>query len=347
MPLTSVNLRNSTWMDGVQVGAQDLRLQQAGAFLTGASPSGSTGIAARPGVRYGTGDGLKVSASSGMTLAVNPGVVWVQGSAAANSGMYEGILDTANTVTLATSDPTNPRIDNIIVQFTDLGTSSSTAVVTPQTGTPAASPSAPTLPNNSLLLAQVSVAASASSISAGNITDKRVWTVATGGIVPMTNVSSGITGQAGLYAHDLSSGRLKVSDGSGNAVSPKVAPFTPQTAGATATITIGSLTTLASLVITMDGVTQVEMRFTWSQITPGTGTSSDSPLISLLAAGVTIKTFSLYPVGTGNVNGGSLFANVTPAAGATTFALTSNGSGTAGHTFNLSSGELRVSAISS
>ena len=347
MPLTSVNLRNSTWMDGVQVGAQDLRLQQSGAFLTGASPSGSTGIAARPGVRYGTGDGLKISASSGMTLAVNPGVVWVQGSASANSGMYEGVLDTANTVTLATSNPTNPRIDNIIVQFTDLGTSSSTAVVTPQTGTPAASPSAPALPSNSLLLAQVAVAASTSSIVAGNITDKRVWTVATGGIVPMTNVTGGLTGQAGLYAHDLSTGRLKVSDGSGNAVSPKTAPFAPQAAGATATITIGSPTTLASLAITMDGVTEVEMRFTWSQITAGTGTSSDSPLISLLAAGSTVKTFSLYPSAGGSINGGSLFANVTPAAGATTFALTSSGSGTSGHTFNLSSGVLRVSAIPS
>jgi len=124
MPLTSLNLRNSTWMDGVQVSAQDLRLQQSGAFLTGASPSGSTGIAARPGLRYGTGDGLKVSASSGMTLSVNAGLVWVQGTAAANAGMYEGVLDTAGTVTLATSDPTNPRIDNIIVQFTDVGTSS-------------------------------------------------------------------------------------------------------------------------------------------------------------------------------------------------------------------------------
>src|SRR3954464_435191 len=177
MPLTSTPMRNFAWGDGLALNGQGLRLQQGSALLTGASPSGSTGIAARPGVRYGTGDPLKIATSSGMTLAVNAGIAWVQGSASATAGMYTCCLDTASTVILATSDPTNPRIDNIIAQVTDHGDGPSTAVVTPQTGTPAASPVAPTLPANSLLLATVAVAASTSSIVAGNITDKRVWTV--------------------------------------------------------------------------------------------------------------------------------------------------------------------------
>jgi len=280
MPLTALSMRNDTWMDGVAVAGQDLRLQQASAFLTGASPSGSTGIAARPGVRYGTGDPLKISTSSGMTLAVNAGIAWVQGTASANAGMYTGCLDTAGTVTLATSDPTNPRIDNIIVQVTDVGTSSSTTVVTPQTGTPAASPVAPTLPANSLLLATVAVGAGVSSITAGNITDKRVWTTSVGGIVPMANVTGGISGMAGLYAHDLSSGRLKVSDGSGNARQPKVGSFSPITvASADRTVSSGSFTQLFTPVsFTVDGATEVTFYASWL------GFSMASPTVGQITA---------------------------------------------------------------
>lgn len=291
MPLTALSMRNDVWMDGITVNGQDLRLQQSGAFLTGASPSGSTGIAARPGVRYGTGDPLKISASSGMTLAVNAGIAWVQGSAAANSGMYTGCLDTAGTVTLATSDPTNPRIDNIIVQVIDNGDGTSTTKVTPQTGTPAASPSAPTLPANSLLLAQVAVAASTSTIVAGNITDKRVWTTSVGGIVPMVNVTGGISGMAGLYAHDLSTGRTKVSDGSGNARAPKVAAFAPATSKVdTATITTSpSVQVITSVSVTVDGATELEATAFWRSIDLGTGTPASGDVVFL--------GFSLIPTG--------------------------------------------------
>jgi len=261
MPL-GVNAHAGAWLDGVQVAAQDLRLQLGGAFLTGASPSGSTGIAARPGVRYGTGNPLLVQASSGMNITVNAGVAWVQGTASATAGMYTCCLDTTSTLTVATSDPTNPRIDNVIVQVTDVGTSSSTTVVTLQTGTPAASPVAPTLPANSLLLATIAVGANVSSITAGNITDKRVYSVATGGIVPMTNVTGGLSGQAGLYAHDLSTGRLKASDGSGNAAQPKIGAFAPvkQTLTATtANIAPGASATILSASITTDGATEIKI----------------------------------------------------------------------------------------
>src|SRR4051812_10378072 len=119
--VTSVAMHPDAWMDGVQVNAQDLRLQAVSAHLTGASPSGSTGIAARPGVRYGTGSPLLVAAASGMNVTVNAGVAFVQGSTSATAGMHTGCLDTTATLTVTTSDPTNPRIDNVIVQVTDVG----------------------------------------------------------------------------------------------------------------------------------------------------------------------------------------------------------------------------------
>jgi hypothetical protein len=223
--VTSVNMHPGAYMDGVQVNATDLRLQAVSAHLTGASPSGTTGIAARPGVRYGVGSPLLVAAASGMNVTVNAGFVFVQGSTSATAGMYTGCLDTTGTLTVTTADAINPRIDNVIARFVDNGDGTSTGVVTLQAGTPASSPVAPTLPANSLLLATIAVGAGVASIVAGNISDGRVYTVASGGILPMANTTGGITGPAGLYAHDLSTGRLKVSDGAGNARAPKTTAF--------------------------------------------------------------------------------------------------------------------------
>lgn len=274
--VTSVALHNAAWMDGIQVNANDLRLQTVAGGLTGASPSGSTGIAARPGVRYGNGNPFQVSASSGMSITVNAGFAFVQGSTSATAGMYTGCLDTTSTLTVTTSDPTNPRIDNVIVQFVDNGNNTSTGTVNIQAGTPAASPSAPALPANSLLLATVAVGAGVSSITGGNITDKRVYTVAAGGILPMSSTSGGITGQAGLYAHDLGSGRLRVSDGSGNAKQPKIGAFAAvanQVTGNVSTV-VGSYTTVVSVNVTVDGSTEVEIYASWTGMYPGTGTAA-------------------------------------------------------------------------
>lgn len=346
--MTSVSMRNATWMDGVQVNAQDLRLQAVAGRLTGASPTGSTGIAARPGVRYGTGDPLKVAASSGMNITVSAGFVYVQGTVSATAGMYEGCLDTTSTLTVTTSDPTNPRIDNVIAKFVDNGDNTSTGTITIQAGTPAASPVAPTLPANSLLLATIAVGANVSSITAGNITDGRVWTVGVGGILPMKDVAGGITGPAGLYVDDLSTGRLKRSDGSGNARSPKIAPFAPQTYRGNQTATVGS--SLASPVVTLsvacDGATEVECRITWSQLAPGTGTSSDQVTIQFYLNGTPFgDTCNLYPHSSGYISGGSFFVNTTPAAGTAVFGLNFSGSGTSGHTFTFQPLSFRVSAF--
>lgn len=267
MPL-SVNAHPGAWLDGVAVAGQDLRLQVAGAMLTGASPSGSTGIAARPGIRYGTGSPLFVQPSSGMIISVNAGVAFVQGSSSATAGMYTCCLDTTGTLTVATSDPTNPRIDNVICQITDVGSSSSTTVITLQTGTPASSPVAPTLPANSFLLATVSVAAGATTITSGNISTNRVFTVATGGILPISSTSGGISGSAGMYAHDLGTGRLKVTDGSGNARAPKVsaiAPVSTFVSGGSITIPASGVNQLVAQVsVTVDGVTELQMFCAWA-----------------------------------------------------------------------------------
>jgi hypothetical protein len=73
---------------------------------------------------------------------------------------------TAGNVTISAANPTNPRIDLVVVN--NAGTKSAV------TGTAAANPKAPALPANSVLLAMVYVPASATSIPSNLITDKRV-----------------------------------------------------------------------------------------------------------------------------------------------------------------------------
>lgn len=339
----SANARAGAYLDGVALAGQDLRLQEHSAVLTGASPSGTTGIAARPGVRPGLGSPLLVQASSGMNITVNAGVAWVQGSASANAGMYAACLDAAATITVATSDPTNPRIDNVIVQVTDLGSSSSTTVITLQTGTPAPSPVAPALPANALLLATIAVAANASTIVAGNITDARVYTVGAGGIVPM-DTSGGLTGQAGLYAHDTVTGRLKVANGSGNARQPKVGAFAAvSNTVASATANTSSFTNAVTLNVTVDGATELMVFASWPAITPASGISVGDYLETQIAIdGSGIGQANITRVDSTSLNvsdGGCIFAWSTPSAGTHTFALICLA---VGHNFTISNPYIRI-----
>lgn len=326
----SANARAGAYLDGVAIAAQDLRLQEHSGVLTGASPSGSTGIAARPGVRPGLGSPLLVQAASGMNITVNAGVAYVQGSASATAGIYTACLDAAATITVATSDPTNPRIDNVIVQVTDLGSSSSTTVITLQTGTPAPSPVAPALPANSLLLATVAVAASTSTIVAGNITDARVYTAAVGGIVPM-DTSGGLTGQAGMYAHDVNTGRLKVTNGSGAAVQPKIGAFPAAVATASGAVSLavgnsGSATTILSASITTDGFTEIEIWASWILVTPAASIAVGDQVIGSLmldasTATASIVMYTATSTSTVSQPGGMMRAWVTPSAGTHTVAV--------------------------
>lgn len=114
-----------------------------------------------------------------MAVVVGIGRAWVPGTNTANpggfnynsQGQYFAFNDANVTLSLANSDPTNPRIDLVCLTINDSFYSGSTnnAVLQVITGTPAASPVAPTAPANSLSLATVSVAANATSVTNSNI----------------------------------------------------------------------------------------------------------------------------------------------------------------------------------
>jgi hypothetical protein len=132
---------------------------------------------------------------AGMSIRVASGWAAVVGTTQPNMGAYVAYNDATVTLTITTANPTNPRIDLICATINDSYYSGVTDNVAFQVlaGTPAGSPVAPSLPANSIALAQVTVAAGATAIGSGSIADSRV--------VASTNLTgdiSSVTAGAGL-----------------------------------------------------------------------------------------------------------------------------------------------------
>ena len=121
------------------------------------------------GIFYAAANNLQVTAASGMSVSVQVGAAWINGYSYENTSPL--------TLTLATADGVNPRIDRVVVRWSAVNRNISVVV---KSGTAAASPSAPALTRNSdtweLGLADIAVAKGAVSIAAGNITDSRLNT---------------------------------------------------------------------------------------------------------------------------------------------------------------------------
>lgn len=123
---------------------------------------------------------LAVSATgASMDVSINSGASFTK------SHFYRN--DAAETITIPTSDPTNPRIDLLVVRADFTGNIVDTAL---KVGTPAGVPVVPPLVDSATMLeialAQIAVAAGVGVINNGNITDRRVWaaaTIPTGAIV--------------------------------------------------------------------------------------------------------------------------------------------------------------------
>lgn len=341
-------MRAFTWGDGVQLAAQDLRLGQISALLGALGGSSTNQLGIGSGVRHAPNNPLFVAVASGLSVTVNPGFAVVQGSAAANSGAYIGTLDATATLTCATADLVNPRIDSVIVQFVDNGNNTSTATVNIQTGTPASSPSPPTLPANSLLLCNITVNANAVSLTSGNLADQRTFLAAAGGITPVSNSSFyPTTGPASAYAHDLTTGRLKWFNGTA-LQAPKSAAFAPVSAALVGTATANSTTyvTLKSASITADGNTEVQILADVSFFT-FTGSVGNGFQLGILRDGVQVKSLVMYVVQTSSLfmDGRTMFYEDVPSAATHTYAIaiaTQGGGTITGHNAGLT-----VRAVSS
>jgi hypothetical protein len=112
----------------------------------------------------------------GMSVIIAGGWAAIVGTTQANMGTYVGYNDAPTVVAITTANPTNPRIDLICMTVQDAyyTGASNNVIFQVVAGTPAGSPVVPSVPANSIALAEVAVAAGALSITTGNITDRRV-----------------------------------------------------------------------------------------------------------------------------------------------------------------------------
>lgn len=149
-----------SWLQNGSHPAENDRLSTQGIFRTSGVLS-----AGDLTVTQSTVPAMSVSIASGWGVVI--------GTTQALMGAYQFTNDAATTATIATADATNPRIDLICITVRDAyyTGANNDVIVNVITGTPAGSPSVPATPANSLALAQVSVAANASSILNANITN--------------------------------------------------------------------------------------------------------------------------------------------------------------------------------
>lgn len=129
----------------------------------------------------------QTSPSASMAVLVQPGQLLVNRS---SGGPYIGTSNAAFNVTIPASN-TNPRIDYVVMRVRDLGidgvgASAQTFFPVVLSGTPGGSPAEPVgqLTDGDFLLAAVTVRANTTTILTSDISDRRLYIAAQGGIYP-------------------------------------------------------------------------------------------------------------------------------------------------------------------
>lgn len=239
-------------------GGNDLRLCGPTAMYYNAGTAAGTSVATLPGV-LGGGNSMKVAPGSGMAVVVRGGS-YVVPSATPTSGAYVATLASQVALTVAPADAVNPRIDLVCAMVTDNGDATSSGSVQIITGTPAVTPVPPATPANGLRLAWVTVPATSTSVTFGNLTDLRPYTAAAGGIIPMP-AASAPAGYEGAYGHDPGMSRLYHNSASGP-VQARVLPWVPVTVtipDGTPFHPVGNTTVTASATFNCDGQTNIKI----------------------------------------------------------------------------------------
>lgn len=151
----------------------------------------------------------QTSPSATMGVLVQPGQLVVNRSL---GGPYFGTSNAAFNVTIPAAN-TNPRIDYVVMRVRDLGVDGvSSAVQTYAavvlSGTPAGSPSEPVsqLTDGDVLLAAITVRGSTTSILNSDISDRRVFVSAQGGIYPLSSVDTRNGAYPGHVRYNMNTG---------------------------------------------------------------------------------------------------------------------------------------------
>lgn len=196
----------------------------------------------RAGIVNSTDLAVTQNGTPNMSVNVAGGTVVIPGTESSTQGVY--VVENIGTlnVAIAASDPTNARKDLIIAKVQDSAYSGATdaASIVAVTGTPAASPAEPAAPANSWVLAVVTVAAGATSVTNAAISDQRTTrsgqegrAAAVGGIIPATSAARP-SHASGRLIYETDTGRILASDGTANWL-PQ-----PRTGFGSGTITTGN-----------------------------------------------------------------------------------------------------------
>lgn len=177
---------------------EDMRLSQQVMMSPATAITAASGI--RPGAISGSAP-FDLQSVSAMVCKITAGVVYIQGTTA--QGAYGVVNTTDRNLTFSDGHATNPRIDLVVLRIWDNyidGLAQTVADIVVVPGTAASSPVAPAVPAASIALWEVRVNAAVSAGTGGIAsnpgwtsarTDRRVYTVASGGIRPATGGWSG------------------------------------------------------------------------------------------------------------------------------------------------------------
>jgi hypothetical protein len=200
-----------------------------------------------------------------VNVAAGRAVVRLGNASSIVAGAGTVFNDATANVAISASDPTNPRIDLVVVEIrssTEYGQAANDARLTVVTGTPAAVPAVPSLASfpNCLVLAQVAVAAASTTVLNAAITDKRTFAAALGGELQVTTATrpTGAALRDGLAIFDTTTHQhLRYYTGAATFRLPWSQPWGVQAYSATATpqggIAAGP-TDLTSLSVTFTAV---------------------------------------------------------------------------------------------
>lgn len=113
---------------------------------------------------------VEAQASPNMSVRISGGYAFVS-SGNEITGYYNVVNDAYDSLTIPDADPTNPRIDVVVLRVYDAEYSGSTNLARFEVvvGSPSSSPTVPSIPSTSIELARVTVPAAATSIVNANI----------------------------------------------------------------------------------------------------------------------------------------------------------------------------------
>lgn len=160
------------------------------------------------------------AAGVNMSVDISAGGVFVNGDENALQGMYFSYNDAATNLAVSAAHATLPRKDLVIARVRDTFYSGANndIIFEVVAGTAAGSPTEPNLTalgyKNYIVLALIDVAAAATTITNGNITDRRARAGAAGGIYIVTSTTRPASPFEGMTIYETDTDKIRTYSGS-------------------------------------------------------------------------------------------------------------------------------------